>query len=361
MATALVTLDTMNWINTVDFDAPRILGALLRDVPPLLAQLATPSGWLRAKNRIETLTPDPDGPGMRCNFKWSSALHVAHVFPPTGSWIMRRAFAQWPVRFAPHDAAQHVRRPELSFIIPFRGTERLPQLQATVRSILAQEGAEVECIVIEQSNTVQARAALPPGVRHIHLPHPQGDPGWRKCWAYNEAARQARAPVLVCHDGDIVVPAAYGRALMNTLDRGFDSVHIQRFLFYLGAADSQRVIDSGSFAGCVPEDVRHNWVGGTLAIRKDAYFAIGGFDERFVDWGGEDNEFFDRCQVLRQCRHGFVPFVHLWHPPQANKSGPGREAAVAMMNERLAIPQARRIEELRRALSARAGPCSSTR
>ena len=344
----------MTWINTVEFGALRIAGALLQDLPPLLAQLAIPGGWLHVRNRIETLTPDPAGPGLRCDFQWSSALHVARVFPPAGAAIMRRAFAQWPVRFAPEDVQQGVGQPQLSFIIPFRGTERLPQLRAVVRSILGQEGVDVECIVIEQSPEVQARDVLPPAARHIHLPHPQGDPGWRKSWAYNVAARHARAPVLVCHDGDIVVPAAYGQALLATLARGFDSVHIQRFLFYLNAADSRRVIDSLSFVGCVPEEVRHNWVGGTLAIRRDAYFAIGGFDERFVDWGGEDNEFFDRCQVLRQCRYGFVPFVHLWHPSQANKSGPGRDAAVALMNERLAIPPSRRVQELSATLAASA-------
>lgn len=342
----------MNWVNTVDFNAWRILGALLQDVPPLLAQLATPDGWLRARNRIETLTPDPDGPGLRCEFQWGSALHVARVFPPAGAALMRRALRQWPVRFAPPDVPRAAGQPQLSFLIPFRGTERLPQLVATVRSILGQQGVDVECIVIEQSGVVEARDALPTGVRHIHLPHPRGDPGWRKSWAYNEAARQARAPVLVCHDGDIVVPAAYGQALLQTLSRGFDSVHIQRFLFYLGQEDSQRVIDSGSFAGCVPEQVRHNWVGGTLAIRRDAYFAIGGFDERFVDWGGEDNEFFDRCQVLCQCRYGFVPFVHLWHPAQATKSGAGRDAAVALMKERLETDRAVRVEELTGALAA---------
>ena len=258
---------------------------------------------------------------------------------------MRRAFSQWPVRFEPA-VVQAAEQPELSFIIPFRGTDRLPQLRTTVRSILAQENVRVECIVVEQSNQSEALEALPTGVRYIHLPHPTGDPGWRKSWAYNEAARIARAPVLVCHDGDIVVPVGYGRALLNTLMRGFDSVHIQRLLFYLDVADSKRVIGSGSLAGCVPEEIRHNWVGGTLAIRKDAYFSIGGFDERFVNWGGEDVEFFDRCSTLRQCRHGFVPFVHIWHPPQANKSGAGRVEAATMLKEMLDVPAARRIDSL---------------
>jgi GT2 family glycosyltransferase len=221
-----------------------------------------------------------------------------------------------------------------------------------VRSILAQQGASVECIVIEQSNVALARHAMPPGTRYLHLPHPQGDPGWRKSWAYNVAAKQARAKVLVCHDGDILVPTGYAQAVLETLDRGFDNAFIQRFLFYLNRADSQRVQETNQLSGCCPDDVRHNWVGGTLAIRRDAYFAIGGFDERFVDWGGEDNEFHSRCAALRQCRFGFVPFVHLWHPPQANKSGAGREAAVELMNKRLAIAPAERIKELREKLAS---------
>jgi hypothetical protein len=84
-----------------------------------------------------------------------------------------------------------------------------------------------------------------------------------------------------------------------------------------------------------------------LAIRREAYFRIGGFDERFVDWGGEDNEFFERCATLRQTCFGFLPFVHLWHAPQGNKFGPGRDAAVAFMKSLMAVPPAQRVAELR--------------
>ncbi|MBK1645080.1 hypothetical protein CKO25_10530 [Thiocapsa imhoffii] len=336
----------MRLVNTTEFDARRILGAALLDVPRLLGQLAKESGWVRASNRIEKLTPDPDGPGYRCDFQWGSSLHACRVFPWLGTLMLRRAFGQWPVHFADDEVAVSP-EPALTFIIPFRGTERLPQLRAVVRSILAQEGVQLECIVIEQSNQSQAREHLPAAVRYIHLPHPDGDPGWRKSWAFNVAAGQARAPVLVCHDGDILVPTGYGQALIETLAHGFDSVHIQRFLFYLNAGDTERVLGGGRLDACCPDEVRHNWVGGTLAIRRDAYFGIGGFDERFVDWGGEDNEFFDRCLTLRHCRYGYVPFVHLWHRPQENRLGSGRERALDLMRQRLAVPTKDRIVELR--------------
>ena len=39
--------------------------------------------------------------------------------------------------------------------------------------------------------------------------------------------------------------------------------------------------------------------GGTIALEREAYFEIGGYDECFVGWGGEDNEFFQRCQTTK--------------------------------------------------------------
>jgi hypothetical protein len=343
-------LRPVTWVNTADYDARRIVGALLRDVPPLLAQLATKGGWLKARNRFDRLSADPMGPGLRCEFEWSSVLHACKVFPPLATWLMRRAFQQWPIVMdAPVRPAAG--EPQLSFLIPFRGTARLPQLQAVVRSILAQQGVSVECIVIEQSNVSEVGRALPEQVRYVHLPHPNGDPAWRKSWAYNEAGRLARGQVLVCHDGDILVPGAYGRELLAAFARGFDSVHIQRFLFYLCQADTDRLLQGGRLADCVPLEVLQNWEGGTLAIRREAFMQVGGYDERFVDWGGEDNEFFDRCKALRQHRFGLLPFVHLWHPPQPSKTGPGREAALALMHERLALPRVHRMNELSRKLA----------
>lgn len=339
-------------VNATDFTARQVLGAAMLDLPRILPHLLTEGGWMNAVNRHDHTETSAVFPGLRVNDSWSSGLHACKVLPWLGTLLMQRAFAQWPVRFAKHGV--HHPQPQLSFILPFRGLNRLPQLIATIESIFGQQEVSVECIVVEQSNVAEAEEFLPQGVRYLHLPHPHGDPGWRKSWAYNVGAEQARAPMLVCHDGDILVPAGYAKAILQTVERGAESLHIQRFLFYFGQQDSAKLLESRKFSSCRPEEVRQNWEGGTLAIQRKSYFDIGGFDERFVDWGGEDNEFFDRCKSLRQCRFGFVPFAHVWHPPQATKSGPGRDAAVAMMNERLAIPAHLRIEELVKARNERA-------
>ncbi len=343
-------------IDTRQFGARQVLGATLLDLPRILPRLAGRRGWERVCNRDDRPAVSADDPGVRFASRWSSSLHACRVFPWLGAWLMQRAFAQWPVHFAEAvTAGTPEEAPQLTFILPFRGRERLPQLRAVAASILAQRGVRVECLVIEQAQVAEARGQLPPAVSYLHLPHPLGDTAWRKSWAFNVAAAAARAEVLVCHDADILVPADYGSAILATLARGFDSVHIQRFLFYLSEPDTARVLAARRLKGCEPLEVLQNWQGGTLAIRRQSFDAIGGFDERFVAWGGEDNEFFDRCMALRNCRFGFLPFVHLWHTPQASRFGPGRDEALATMNARLVIPAAQRIAELVHKRGALAG------
>jgi hypothetical protein len=333
-------------INFQEYSARQVVGAAVLDLPRLLPRLATAGGWVRVRNRHERLSMGGEPEGVRCEFQGTSGIHACRVFPPLGEWMMARALAQWPIRFASPGAAHD--EPEVTFILPIRGTNRVPQLLATVDSILGQEGARVECLVVEQSNAAEVRDALPGFVRYLHLPHPEGDPAWRKCWAYNCGARRAQAPLLVCHDADILVPAGYSRALLDLARHGFEAMHLQRFLFYLGQQDSKAITDRRMLGGAGPDDVRQNWKGGTVAILASAYWRIGGFDERFVDWTGEDIEFHSRCATLKAFSFGSVPFVHLWHPVQPTKHGPERECNLAFFSEVMKVPVQDRIARLRR-------------
>ncbi len=66
----------------------------------------------------------------------------------------------------------------------------------------------VEVIVVEQGVEQEAEG-LPGSVQYIHLPHPQDPEGWYKSWAFNVGVSQAQADIVVCHDGDILVPTHY--------------------------------------------------------------------------------------------------------------------------------------------------------
>jgi hypothetical protein len=56
-----------------------------------------------------------------------------------------------------------------------------------------------------------------------------------------------------------------------------------------------------------------NTLSGVVAIPRAAWDAVGGYDERFVGWGGEDISFWCACCAVTG--YGRVPgtIVHLWH------------------------------------------------
>lgn len=271
--------------------------------------------WVHLKNRIESLTPNPSGPGVRCEFPFSSRLHACDYIPGWSSGLMRRALTDWPIEFSEQLATQGT--PVASFLFAHRGEARLGQLIQVIKSVFAQRDVPVEVIVADLTRP-HLGERLPEGVQHLAIDDSHLTPGWRKAWAFNIAARQARGRILVFQDGDICVPRDYAGELIRQFDKhGWQAASLQRFLFYLDEASMLRVTRENQLVTGGIEAVTQNWKGGTIAIRRDCFFEIGGFDEGFVDWGGEDDEFYDRCGTLRHNRFGYLPFVHLWHPPQA--------------------------------------------
>ena len=238
--------------------------------------------------------------------------------------------------------------PDVTFIIPHRGTERLRLLRLVAASTLAQQDVAVECIVVEQSHQ-QAVSGLPSDVRVIHAPYPSDPEPWRKSFAFNVGVEAARADIVVCHDGDILVPQNYAAEVLRLIRvLGYEAAFAQRFLFDLTETDTDALVahPPGRLPPFVPLSVRQNWRGGTLAIRKETFEAIGGFDERFAGWGGEDIEFYDRSLTRRCYRWGYLPFVHLWHPPQQSKSGAQRDENLSFFDSLMKVPREDRVARL---------------
>lgn len=302
--------------------------------------------WTNLRNRNEVLIANSDGRGVKCDWTWSSELHACKVVPAFGRRLLTLALTQWPIRFA--DSPLSSSGPRISFVFAHEGTERLPHLRQVICSIFAQQGVQVECVVVDLSPE-PIHSHLPPDVVYRHVDSRGIPPGWRKAWAFNIAARQATGEFFVFHDGDICVPDQYASELIATFERGYDAVSLHRFLFYLDKPTTQQVFDSGSISfGSTPIRVLQNFKGGTIATTRSTYFEIGGFDEAFVGWGGEDDEFYNRCGARRHCRFGYLPFVHLWHPPQRDRIKPDNLNISQVLPRRLNIPAEQRMAELRR-------------
>ena len=340
-------LKTMNRWQTIH----DLAGVLIKDLwryLPALRETAKDhqldGRWIGLRNRFEVLEPNPRGRGVHCDWTWSSDLHACTVVPALGRRLLLLALSQWPIGFA--DAPIRSTGPKITFAFAHDGTVRLPQLQHVIRTIFAQQEVQVEVVVIDLSAR-PIGSHLPPEVVYQHVDTGGIPAGWRKAWAFNIAARRASSEFLVFHDGDVCIPKRYSLELLATFNQGYEAVSIQRFLFYLDQAATQQVFDGGAIPQTVPPRVLQNFKGGTIAARRSTFFEIGGFDEGFVGWGGEDDEFFDRCGARRHCRFGYLPFVHLWHPPQPDRIKPNNLNVSQVLPCRLGIPAEERIRELR--------------
>lgn len=345
------------------------LGTLVYDWPRFLACMAKRQGWMHMRNRNDQLKSSADGKGVECDWEYTRTLHLCDVFPITGSWLMKRALQEYPIESKnrpDHVSAERccwngelnageADLPEVSILIGHRGINRLPLLQLVLKSFAAQQGVRFEVVVVEQDSAPLLRDKLPDWVRYVHNPCPP-TMAYNRSQAFNVAADYARAPLLVLHDNDMMVPTCYAAEMIRWQRQGFEIINLKRFIFYLAEPkDADRENEDASY-WCndelswmlVGEVVENLEGGGSLSIRTDVYNAIGGFDEDFVGWGGEDNEFWDRCLTRNVYEFAYLPIVHLWHPPQSGKrakGGLGSDTA-ELTRERRAIPTKERIRML---------------
>jgi hypothetical protein len=326
-----------------------LAGVLVKDVSRYVQLLVRGNGpnYLRICNRTERLEPGPQGIGYRCMWAWTSDLHAPKHLPALGRWLMARALADHPISSAAKYASDQG-PPQVSFIIGHRGEARLPHLLSTLASIAAQREVAIECLVVEQAVHPMLQDRLPSWVRHVHTPPPAADMEYCRSWAFNVGVRHARGRILVLHDNDLLVPQDYGASLLSHFREGYEMVNLKRFVFYLAATHTAEVLESrAKLADFAPEAIMQNAeCGGSIAVLREAYERIGGMDESFVGWGGEDNEFCERARTLRVWPYAYLPFVHLWHPAQPGKQRLDNPT-LRRFKELSAIPAAERIARLR--------------
>jgi hypothetical protein len=342
------------------YSARQKLGVILLDLPkylwalrPALVVGRERRPWIYVKNRRERLARPDRGEGAACAWQWTSELHAPLVFPVLGLLLLRAALRDCPIQLpGPGVSPAPAERPDITFLVGHRGRDRLPHLVWTLRSIAGQVGVSVECIVVEQDFEQTARDHLPGWVRYVHTPPPYDGMPYCRAWAFNVGARQARSPLLVLHDNDMLVPETYAAELVRKHRRGHEIINLKRLIFYLSEDYTHEVFArDASLAGRPPESIIQNAeAGGSVAVDRGAYFALGGMDEAFVGWGGEDNEFWERALTRRAWRFGSLPMVHPWHLPQPGRRAvDGRGATTAELSvRRAAIRVENRIEELRR-------------
>lgn len=277
--------------------------------------------YLRLHNRLERISEGPNGQGYVCLWPFTSRLYAPQVWTYLGSKLLRLAVEDSEFKQQDEPIRRYKKNLDVSILIGHRGIDRLSHLLYTISYFAGQEGVSLECIVIEQDVRPLIKQYLPEWVRYEFMESEGSDSGYNRSAAFNRGVRVAKGKVLVLHDNDMIVPKDYCYSIVRLVSQGYDVVNPKRFVFYLSRDDSTLLSKSfDHVVHCKPEYIVQNLeAGGSMAITKEGYIRIGGMDERFVGWGGEDNEFWSRCSVLNRWIWGYAPVIHLWHPSQPLK------------------------------------------
>lgn len=229
-------------------------------------------------------------------------------------------------------------RPRLpvTIVIPFRdrvGGARARNLLACLAALRDQHhhGAQVRVTVVESDSEPRWRDTVEPLADHYLFARHDGH--FNKSWAVNAGVRNTPGePELICVlDTDIL---ADRRFLARNLDRMAADPALSAFLPYRrmycldtesSAAAIRRRIEQGE--GDVPLDEIRSLVlreppGACLWVRAALFHEIGGFDERYQGWGGEDDDVVARLARAGRLTRFDDPLLHLAHPrPQMTLDG----------------------------------------
>ena len=212
---------------------------------------------------------------------------------------------------------------EVACIITFRQGDdpaRYDNLQAVLNWLAHRP--EMSVVLVEQDD----KASLQMSLQHpnLHYQFVQNSGPFNKSWGLNVGARLTSAPWLLFHDADIILGHALADALA-TRNQGYHAISPFSRMLDLGPDESIRV-RNGEF-DWLPERADLNrsdregrgefmpLAGASVLLSRSAYLAVGGWDERFVGWGGEDDALSDllrRAQVPAK-EINTRPALHIHH------------------------------------------------
>lgn len=167
--------------------------------------------------------------------------------------------------------------------------------------------------------------------REVIVSVSEGQP-FNKSVAINRGVLRASCDLLVIVDSDtMIVPEQLAKGINDDW-----TIPFNRVLNLTQAATCRCLEDGIVFADLQPDDVEHireGFVraGGVWIVSRAIFEEVGGCDERYAGWGGEDDSFCRAANTL--VKHlRIVPgdVYHLWHPPN-----PGRNDFQQRPNYRL--------------------------
>lgn len=245
---------------------------------------------------------------------------------------------------------KHTATPPISVIVPHGGTERLPQLMATLATLRQREDVH-EIVVVEMGEAPSARDIAGRWAdKHFFIRHTGA---FERARALNAGQEVSSGDLLLWIDNDLLMPEGFlRRAATELQERSLDYLIPYSAVRYLSEADSKRVIQGACGpADCAAQNILSSGsASGGMGLVKRSFIARhGGMVEGFRGWGGEDNAWNHKVALLgrtgrtlrrdQNVHHLFHPNSGGHAPAAAGQSNPHYRDNVALMGRVMAVRQ----------------------
>lgn len=147
---------------------------------------------------------------------------------------------------------------------------------------------------------------------------------FNKAWGFNVGYRHAGGNVLAFGDADMIMKRGALAACFEACRRRSDAINPYDNMIDLTPEESE-IIFQGNYDVEVTRRIEELnrtgkgeftcFCGGIFLIRRTAFEVLGGFDERFLGWGGEDDAMtLKLLKVIQniETKHDETAY-HLWH------------------------------------------------
>ncbi|MCV2458435.1 galactosyltransferase-related protein [Streptomyces sp. ICN988] len=150
---------------------------------------------------------------------------------------------------------------------------------------------------------------------------------FNKSWAVNVGVvnNQRHSEIVTILDADVLCDRAFLSRNAARLDRAGTAAHLPyRDMLCLDPVASRYAIDARVRQGqpVVPSENLRGFLvrrppGACVWVRTELFRRVGGMDERYEGWGGEDNDFVFRVDLQGVMDHYDDDLLHLHHPPSS--------------------------------------------
>ncbi|WP_019435819.1 glycosyltransferase [Streptomyces sp. AA0539] len=310
-------------------DVVRQTGTALSVNPTDPARYRTLRSALLAADRGATAHVFSLGWRAECHSRLGFRLGSRYL-PDTEQVTVADARSWGPASLSPDPATADV-----LIVVPFRdrgpGGMRLRNLMACLQALSDQSVSRhrYQVTVVESDDRPRWRQVIEPLVDSYLFAEKPGQ--FNKSWAVNAGVVHSpgQSDVICILDADALVDRDFVARNVARLRRPGTGGHLPyRDMQCLDPAATSAAIRQRVVRGVADVDAEvlrafsvRRPVGCCLWVRASAFHAVGGMDERFEGWGGEDNDFAYRFDIFNALDSYHDPLLHMYHPASSRIEG----------------------------------------